>query len=177
MYVYLVTQGFNTMLPSTTQVRVMLTNGGAQVLDGHQDLLGQIENNVVEFETNVENKIEKVAYVIQQGIFMVSVKGLDYLTEDVSQHDLGTGETTVYVYAKQCVQLLKNMSTENLVKQYENGKAALERESYALSLVSPDSDDKHDKVLRLILTSRVYQLADDVSFFEKTIEFANKLKT
>jgi hypothetical protein len=166
MYVYLVTQGFNTMLPSTTQVRVMLTNGGAQVLDGHQDLLGQIDNDVVEFETNVDNKIEKVA----------SVKGLDYLTEDVSQHDLGTGETTVYVYAKQCVQLLKNMSTENLVKQYEDKKAALERESYELSLVNPDGD-KHEKVLRLILTSRVYQLSDDVLFFKKTIEFANKLKT
>jgi F0F1-type ATP synthase epsilon subunit len=164
------------MLPSTTQVRVMLTNGGAQVLDGHQDLLGQIDNDVVEFETNVDNKIEKVAYVIQQGIFMVSVKGLDYLTEDVSQHDLGTGETTVYVYAKQCVQLLKNMSTENLVKQYEDKKAALERESYELSLVNPDGD-KHEKVLRLILTSRVYQLSDDVLFFKKTIEFANKLKT
>ena len=39
--------------------------------------MGKIDNNILEVETNFENKVEKTLFVLQDGVFIVSNQGLD----------------------------------------------------------------------------------------------------
>jgi hypothetical protein len=64
----------------------------AEIFDQHQDLMGKVDNNLIEIETNFE-KDRKILFVLQDAVFIVSNKGLDATAENK-----GTG---VYVYAKE----------------------------------------------------------------------------
>jgi hypothetical protein len=55
--------------------------------------MGKVDNNLIEIETNFENRLEKILFVLQDAVFIVSNKGLDATAENK-----GTG---VYVYAKE----------------------------------------------------------------------------
>ena len=71
------TPEYTNVQSNTTKVKVHLKNGVAEILDQHQDLMGRVENNIVEIETNFENKTEKNLFVLQDAVFIVSTKGLD----------------------------------------------------------------------------------------------------
>jgi len=59
MLFLLATPEYNNLQSNTTKVRVHLRNGVAEVFDQHQDLMGKVDNNIIEIETNFENRIEK----------------------------------------------------------------------------------------------------------------------
>ena len=48
--------------------------------------MGKVDNNIVEIETNFENKVEKLLFVLQDAVFIVSNQGLDS-----SADEKGTG--------------------------------------------------------------------------------------
>ena len=77
MLFLLATPEYNNIQSNTTKVRVHLRNGVAEIFDQHQDLMGKIDNNILEVETNFENKVEKLLFVLQDGVFIVSNQGLD----------------------------------------------------------------------------------------------------
>ena len=52
MFFFLSTPEYTTTQFNTTKVRVHLRNGIAEVFDKHQDLMGKVENNRIEIETN-----------------------------------------------------------------------------------------------------------------------------
>ena len=62
MLFFLATSEYNNIQSNTTKVKVHLTNGIAEILDQHQDLMGLIENNILEIETNFESKLEKFLF-------------------------------------------------------------------------------------------------------------------
>ena len=92
MLFLLATPEYNNIQSNTTKVRVHLRNGVAEIFDQHQDLMGKIDNNILEVETNFENRVEKLLFVLQDAVFIVSNQGLD-----VNSDNKGTG---IYVYAK-----------------------------------------------------------------------------
>ena len=59
MLFLLATPEYNNIQSNTTKVRVHLRNGVAEIFDQHQDLMGKIDNNILEVETNFENKIDR----------------------------------------------------------------------------------------------------------------------
>jgi hypothetical protein len=76
MLFLLATPEYNNIQSNTTKVKVHLRNGVAEILEQHQDLMGKVENNLLEIETNFENRLEKLLFVLQDAVFVVSNKGL-----------------------------------------------------------------------------------------------------
>jgi hypothetical protein len=80
--------------------------------------MGKIDNDLVEIETTVENKIERSKFLVQEGVFVVSTKN------SISSSN-PTTETGVYVYAKRVKEINTKVSIEELSKDYESKKRSL----------------------------------------------------
>jgi F0F1-type ATP synthase epsilon subunit len=160
MLFLLATPEYNNLQSNTTKVKVHLRNGVAEILDQHQDLMGKVENNLIEIETNFENRVEKVLFVLQDAVFIVSNKGLDPTAEN-----RGTG---VYVYAKRVREITPTISLEEISKQYEQKNNELELENQKLS--AGDSSNK-------TINSRIFLLKDEVEFLKKVLSIVKDLKS
>jgi hypothetical protein len=160
MLFLLATPEYNNIQSNTTKVRVHLRNGVAEIFDQHQDLMGKIDNNILEIETNFENRVEKLLFVLQDAVFIVSNQGLD-----VNSDQKGTG---IYVYAKKVKEITSSVSVEDVSKEYENKKTALELENQKLG-----TGVETDKVIN----SKIFVLKDEVEFLEKVVTVVKDLKS
>jgi len=158
MLFLLATSEYNNVQLNTTKVRVHLRNGIAEIFDQHQDLMGKVENNLVEIETNFENKIEKFSFILQDAVFVVSNKGL----EGTLEHK-GTG---VYVYAKKVREVNSNVSIDEITKQYDQKKLQLDGE---LEKVKENEENK-------ALNSKILLLKEDVEFLRRSLIIIKEIK-
>jgi hypothetical protein len=158
MFFFLSTPDYNKTQSNTTKVKVYLRNGIAEVLDQHQDLIGRVENNILEVESNIENKVEKSLYILQDAVFIVSTKGLDKKSE--------IKQTGVYVYARRVKEINQASFGEDFTKQYEQKNSELEKEITKLENVK-DDDSKASSNIRLILNSRILLLKEDAEFLKR----------
>jgi hypothetical protein len=163
MFFVLSTPDYNKSLSNTTKVKVYLRNGIAEILDQHQDLMGQIENNLIEIEANFENKLEKFTFVLQDAVFVVSNKGLD------SKAD--TTATSIYVYARNVREINSNLSLEELNKQYE--KKNTEFETELTKIEGKASEGKSD----LRLNSKTLLLKNEVEFLRRAMVIVKNLRS
>lgn len=154
------TPEYTNVQSNTTKVKVHLKNGVAEILDLHQDLMGRVENNIVEIETNFENKIEKNLFVLQDAVFIVSTKGLDKKLDK---------KTSVYVYAKNVKEINSRLAIDEITKQYEKKASLLETESLKLS---PQNDEKLENSIK----SKVFMLNQDAEFLKKVLTLARQPK-
>lgn len=69
MLFLLATPEYSNLQSNTTKVKVHLRSGVAEIFEQHQDLMGKVENNIIEIETNFENKFEKV-YLFFKMLFL-----------------------------------------------------------------------------------------------------------
>ena len=161
MLFLLATPEYTNVQSNTTKVKVHLRNGVAEVFDQHQDLMGRIDNNIVEIETNFENRLEKSLFVLQDAVFIVSNKGLDPNAE--------TQATSVYVYAKRAKEIGSNLSIDELSKQYEQKNTELENETLKLSAQNADPLDK-------VINAKIFVLKDEVTFLKKVVTIVKELK-
>jgi F0F1-type ATP synthase epsilon subunit len=158
MLFLLATSEYNNVQLNTTKVRVHLRNGVAEIFNQHQDLMGKVENNLVEIETNFENKIERFSFILQDAVFIVSNQGLEG-TLDYK----GTG---VYVYAKKVREVTSNLSVDEISKQYEQKKAELDTQIERLS------DTQDNKALN----SKILLLKEDVEFLRRSLTIIKDIK-
>jgi len=158
MLFLLATPEYNNIQSNTTKVRVHLRSGVAEIFDQHQDLMGKVENNIVEIETNFENRIQKSFFVLQDAVFIVSNQGLDPNAEKK-----GTG---VYVYARRVKELTSNLSIEEFTKQYEQKNSQLEIENQKLAEMPNDR----------ALASKTLLLEDEVEFLRRVVTIAKGFK-
>ncbi len=68
MLFFLATPEYNQVQSNTTKIKVHLSTGIAEILEQHQDLMGKIDNDIVEIETNFDNKLEKSKYLVQKAL-------------------------------------------------------------------------------------------------------------
>jgi hypothetical protein len=66
MLFLLATPEYSNLQSNTTKVKVHLRSGVAEIFEQHQDLMGKVENNIIEIETNFENKFEKSLFILRQ---------------------------------------------------------------------------------------------------------------
>eukprot|EP01040_Poterioochromonas_malhamensis_P017843 gene17843-20640_t len=158
MLFLLATSEYNNVQLNTTKVRVHLRNGIAEIFNQHQDLMGKVENNLVEIETNFENKIERFSFILQDAVFIVSNQGLEG-TLDYK----GTG---VYVYAKKVREVNSNLSIDEINKQYDQKKIQLDAE---LEKVDETSENK-------ALNSKILLLKEDLEFLRRSLIIIKELK-
>jgi F0F1-type ATP synthase epsilon subunit len=160
MQFVLATPEYNNSQSNTTKVKVHLRNGIAEIFDQHQDLMGKIDNNIIEIETNFENRLEKILFVLQDGVFIVSNQGLDATAE--------TKGTSIYVYAKRAREISSNISVEEISKQYEQKKSILDAETQKLT--GNESTDK-------VINSKIFVLKDETAFLQKVLTVVKELKS
>lgn len=163
MLFLLATPEYSNVQANTTRVKVHLRNGVAEIYDKHQDLMGKVENNLVEIETNFENKIKKFVFIVQDAVFVVSNKGLD--------KDSETEETGIYVYAKRAVEIGPNLSIDALSKEYDEKKDILDREiDKAVEI------NKEPGKVNRVLNSRILLLQEDVEFIRRSLIILRDMK-
>jgi hypothetical protein len=154
------TPEYTNVQSNTTKVKVHLKNGVAEILDQHQDLMGRVENNIVEIETNFENKIEKNLFVLQDAVFIVSTKGLDKKLDK---------KTSVYVYAKNVKEINSRLAIDEITKQYEKKMSLLETETLKLSA-------QNSEKLENSIKSKIFMLNEDTEFLKKVLTLAKQPK-
>jgi hypothetical protein len=159
MLFLLATPEYNNIQSNTTKVKVHLRNGVAEILDQHQDLMGKVENNLLEIETNFENKLEKLLFVLQDAVFIVSNKGLETNIE--------TKGTGVYVYAKRVREITSSTSVDEIVKQYDLKNSELEKEVAKLETESNS----------VKANSKIFLLKEEVEFLKKAVTIIKGLKS
>ena len=160
MIFLLSTPEYNNVLLNTIKVRVHLRNGVAEIFDQHQNLMGKVENDLVEIETNFENRIEKILYVLQDAVFIVvSAKNPDT--------NLNQKLTTVYIYAKRVREIGSPLAMINLTKECEETKISLENETNKLTVKEGDKKG---------MSSKSLLLTEELKFLKKALDIAKTIK-
>lgn len=149
------------LLSNATKVKAHLTTGIVEILDKHQDLLGKVSLDIIEIENNDENKNEKLRFVLQDGLVIVSNKGLS--SDTISN-------TGVYVFAKRVLELNSSLSIEDFVKKIEQKTTKLDFDKQVLS--DPSSTNS---TLSKVKT-RILMLEDEIAFDKKILTLLKELK-
>jgi ribose 5-phosphate isomerase RpiB len=165
MLFLLATPEYNNVQSNTTKVRVHLRSGVAEIFEQHQDLMGKIDNDIVEIETNFENRLEKIWFVLQDAVFIVS----NQKTSNGSSAFDNTG-TGVYVYAKRVKEINAAVSLEEVSKQYEQKLTLLEAEKQKLA-------EQNIEIAEQLSNAKVLVLKDEVEFFKKVISVIKNFKS
>jgi uncharacterized protein YqgV (UPF0045/DUF77 family) len=158
MLFFLSAAEYSNVQNNTTKVKVHLNTGVAEILDQHQDLMGRVDNNIIEIETFFENRLEKLLFVLQDAVFVVSNKGLG--------SDKDKNQTAVYVYAKRAKEISSTVSIDDVSKQYEKISKQLEGLKEKLSL---DSQNR-------LLKSKILLVEEEANFLTKTIAVIKSVK-
>jgi hypothetical protein len=157
MQFFLTSPDYNKKQTNVTKVRVSLRTGIAEILENHQNLMGKVENNVVEIETNFEGRVEKFLFVLQEGVFIVSNDGLDPNAPENQE----SGETVVYLYSSRAIEVNSSTPVETLMKEEEQKRETVEKE------LSTVREGKNSKILLV---------QADILFLEKAITSVKEFK-
>jgi hypothetical protein len=158
MLFFLSASEYNNVQNNTTKVKVHLTGGIAEILDQHQDLMGRIDNNIIEVETFFENRLEKMLFVLQDAVFVVSNKGLG--------SDKEKNQTAVYVYAKRAKEVSSTTTLEEVSKDYEKIVKQLENLKEKAAIETQNT----------LLSARILLVEEEVNFFVKLMQVLKGLK-
>lgn len=158
MLFFLSTAEYSNVQNNTTKVKVHLNGGVAEILDQHQDLMGRIDNNIIEIETFFENRLEKILFVLQDAVFVVSNKGLGA--------DKDKNQTAIYVYAKRAKEISSNLSVDDVSKQYDNLVKQLE------ILKEKQTNDSTNRLLK----SKILLVEEETNFLTKTMSVIKSVK-
>jgi hypothetical protein len=164
MLFLLATPEYNNVQSNTTKVRVHLRSGIAEIFEQHQDLMGKVDNNIVEIETNFENKLEKIWFVLQDAVFIVSNQKGDSAASAFENE--GTG---VYIYAKRVKEINSSVSMEELSKQYDEKVSLFEAEKQKLVDENIDVSDETSN-------SKLMVIKDEIDFIKKVMAVVKDFK-
>lgn len=159
MLFFLSAAEYNNVQNNTTKVKVHLTGGIAEILDQHQDLMGRIDNNIIEVETFFENRLEKMLFVLQEAVFVVSNKGIG--------SDKEKNQTAVYVYAKRAKEISSSVSFEDISKEYEK----------VLKQLASLNEKKLIDANNTLLNAKILLAEEEVAFYVKFMQIMKGLKT
>jgi hypothetical protein len=164
MLFLLATPEYNNVQSNTTKVRVHLRSGIAEIFEQHQDLMGKVDNNIVEIETNFENKLEKIWFVLQDAVFIVSNQKGDSAASAFENE--GTG---VYIYAKRVQEINSSVSMEELSKNYDEKVTLFETEKQKLVDENIDVSDETSN-------SKLMVIKDEIDFIKKVMAVVKDFK-
>lgn len=157
----LLTPEQNYKISNPARIKAHLKNGVVEILDGHQFLMGLIENNLIVVESTDEIKKEQF-FVVQDAIFIVSNRGFG--------NEAAKLPTTIYVYAKTFLEIKKGASRDTFTSYYENKKAEFEQE-----LAHTVKDNNRAPELGLVLNSKALLLKEELEFFRNVVLISEKI--
>jgi F0F1-type ATP synthase epsilon subunit len=171
MLFLLATPESNIVETKTTKIRVHLSSGIAEILEDHQDLMGKIDNDVVEFETNFDNKVETAKYLVQQGVFVVSTKNTISANSKIP-------ETAVYVYGKRIFEVNSKIKVllDDISKEFEEKNIIFQKEEQEIQLLKDEKKGQPLNSYELMKSSNFLLLKQDLEFLKKVIFIIKQLK-
>jgi F0F1-type ATP synthase epsilon subunit len=147
------------LLSNVTTVKIYLTTGVVEILEKHQDLLGKVSLDLIEVQSNQDNKSEKFKFLVQDALVIVSNKGLN--------SEL-TSETGVYIFAKRVLEFNSSISLDQYSKKVEQKLSKLEVEKQALM----EDGANFDKI-----KTKIFILEDELKFEQKVLSILKDLRT
>ena len=151
------------VLANATKVKAHLTTGIVEILDKHQDLLGQVSINLLEVESNDDNKSEKFKFILQGGVVIVSTKGFKPESGPIQPP-----ETGVYVYAKRIVEINTALSVDAVSKRVEQKSTKLELERFLLT----EAESGKASTIK----AKILYLEDELIFEKIVLQFIKELR-
>jgi hypothetical protein len=155
------------ILSNAIKAKIYLTTGVVEIFEKHQDLLGKVDINLVEVETNQENKQEKFTFIVHDALVIVSNKGLN--SEIIS-------ETGVYIFAKRVLEVTSNFTVENISLEDFSKKVELKltklegKKQYLLEPTISNLDFEKTKTDIIILE-------DELNFEKRVIAILKQLRS
>jgi F0F1-type ATP synthase epsilon subunit len=162
----------NNTQGNVTKVSASLRTGVIEVLEGHIDMIGRIDDDILVSESIVEGRVVKKEFLIRKGVLVVSNGGLS--------SDAPKG-TYVLVHAKEMVELTGNRSEkmiDDLAQKLDKKKTELDKvlEKINLSLLDLSESENRRKIFEGKSGIKVKNAYGDVKFFEKAISFIRDTK-
>nr|AYO28659.1 ATP synthase CF1 epsilon subunit [Neotessella volvocina] len=142
---------FNYGQLNASKVKVYLRTGCVEILEQHQDLLGKIENDVIEIESNNENQKEIKRFILQEAVFVVST----------IKPEVNGSKTAVSVYSTGVKELNNELNLDAVIKEYEEKKGLLE----ALTDLRKAEENK---TKQQSMDSTILLLKSEVEFLRRT---------
>ena len=144
MRVYLSAVGYDNRFENVTKVRTFLTSGVAEILDGHQSMVGSVSNNKIEIETTFDSKVERQVFMVKESILLVNPEKIE---EEF-------GLTVVFIQANTIRDISKPSSStlEGLKKECEKLELLLSKLSNSTEKESIIKNSAARKVIQSDLT-------------------------
>ncbi len=156
MFFSIATPEYLHIQPQCSRVKAALTSGLLEIYEGHQDLIGSIQNGFIELDILNNNEATQNCYLLQDGIFVVSNEGLE--NESTNEQC-----TSIYIYARKLLEISKLISLDELNKELELKKKEL---NFEIEKLKSTVDNENDIE---ISSSKIIILKNDISFLEKAI--------
>ena len=148
------------ILSNVSKVKVHLTTGIVEILDKHQDLLGKVSIDLLEIESNEENKNEKLKFILQDALVIVSNKGLTV--------EATAAQTGVYIFAKRVLEFQSNLSLDEFSKKVEQKSLKVETQKQTLAEAAGKNVDK--------LRTQLFLLEEELAFDKKVFTFLKEAR-
>lgn len=159
MQVLIISPDYTSMEYFATKVKVRLQSGEAEFYEQHQELVGKINNDLVQVERTFENKVETSSFVIQEGAVIVTTpdKG-----EENTDSPNPSNKTYIYIYSKKALPINSLPDTiDSITSTSDKVKALLAKAQEAAGSET---------------NSNILMLQEDVAFFTKALKLAKDLK-
>ena len=157
MRFFLSSPDFSISFENISKVQANLRSGRAEILENHQELLGLITNNLLEIEKVQDNRTERYAYVLADGMLTV-------LPKSRSEGN----QTMVTLFAKSICSL-HTSSVEDLKQKYDQKQAEFEAEEKKFQLTEEIS-------VKQVLKTKLLILEQETEFAKQCLFFAKETK-
>ena len=153
MHFFLSSSSENKGQTSVTKVRIFLRTGIVEILEQHQNLIGQIENDIVEVETTFEGVLSRELYVIRNGVLVVTNQFAPV------GDNFEIGKTSVFIYSDDVTKVQDSL-TPFIVQSLVESRKKLDEELMAEAL----------KEIKQMKSAFIKTLESEIAYLEKVLK-------
>ena len=153
MHFFLSSSSENKGQTSVTKVRIFLRTGIVEILEQHQNLIGQIENDIVEVETTFEGVVSRELYVIRNGVLVVTNQFAPV------GDNFEIGKTSVFIYSDDVTKVQDSL-TPFIVQSLVESRKKLDEELMAEAL----------KEIKQMKSAFIKTLESEIAYLEKVLK-------
>jgi F0F1-type ATP synthase epsilon subunit len=153
MHFFLSSSSENKGQTSVTKVRIFLRTGIVEILEQHQNLIGQIANDIVEVETTFEGVVSRELYVIRNGVLVVTNQFAPV------GDNFEFGKTSVFIYSDDVTKVQDSL-TPFIVQSLVESRKKLDEELMAEAL----------KEIKQMKSAFIKTLESEIAYLEKVLK-------
>ena len=153
MHFFLSSSNENKGQTSVTKVRIFLRTGIVEILEQHQNLIGQIANDIIEVETTFEGVVSKELYVVRNGVLVVT----NQFTPVGDNFEVG--KTSVFIYSDDVTKVQDSL-TPSIMQSLVESRKKLDEALMAETL----------KEVKQMKSAFIETLESEIAYLEKVLK-------